>query len=307
MRNLSSSRGAATPDRRGSAAGLGPNSQQHAKYKVEKINTRSITIAFAKSTSMVSQPGSYIHSGLLQVFCVATWIWGGIILLILEPISFLLWRWMTLRIWRNVIFTIPKLMEKANSGEMIILFSTRCPLFYLKSLRWWSSRFPASSFPPLLHRWSIVLCIIISLTTNVFIYIKSQPASKAWLTDLSTGHVETFGNAPPRVAAIRQVVIWISWLDLQITWVVSVWLLPLHYWSGPWRSWPWTRVRALPLVLKPSPLLAALPCRLGVRGSNSCRQLFDSWGEVGRAVERGGRKAACLRRAQPWGRIGGEE
>ena len=34
MRNLSTCRGTATPDRRGSAAGLGPNSQQHAKYKV---------------------------------------------------------------------------------------------------------------------------------------------------------------------------------------------------------------------------------------------------------------------------------
>jgi len=34
--------------------------------------------------------------------------------------------------------------------------------------------------------------------------LASQPPSKAWLTDLSTGHVETFGNAPPRVAAIRQ-------------------------------------------------------------------------------------------------------
>ena len=34
MRNLSSCRAAATSDRRGSAAGLGPQAQQHAKYKV---------------------------------------------------------------------------------------------------------------------------------------------------------------------------------------------------------------------------------------------------------------------------------
>ena len=37
MRNLSTCRGSATPDRRGSAAGLGPNSQQHAKYKVSLL------------------------------------------------------------------------------------------------------------------------------------------------------------------------------------------------------------------------------------------------------------------------------
>ena len=54
--------------------------------------------------------------------------------------------------------------------------------------------------------YSINLCAL----TSFDCFIKSQPPSKAWLTDVSTGHVETFGNAPPRVAAIRQVVILIS-------------------------------------------------------------------------------------------------
>ena len=87
MRNLSTCRGAATPDRRGSAAGLGPNSQQHAKYKVIIIIFVVIIIIniiiiiiiiimkvdalLEKLATKVFQPGPNIHAWLLQVFCLA--------------------------------------------------------------------------------------------------------------------------------------------------------------------------------------------------------------------------------------------